>query len=87
MPSADVPKGSPTDWLRRARSDLALAKSTPAGGDVLPESLCFHAQQSVEKAIKAVLVFSGVPFPRTHNIGTLLELLPPGTPRNIALGE
>jgi HEPN domain-containing protein len=38
--------------------------------------LCFHAQQSVEKAIKAVLVFSGIAFPKTHNIGVLLELLP-----------
>jgi HEPN domain-containing protein len=32
-------------------------------------------------------VFSKVPFPKTHNIGVLLELLPAGTPRDTALEE
>jgi HEPN domain-containing protein len=44
---------------------------------VLHETLCFHAQQAAEKAIKAALVFLGVAFPKTHNLGTLLGLLPP----------
>lgn len=35
----------------------------------------FHAQQSVEKAIKAVLAHTNVEFPRTHNIAMLLALL------------
>ena len=87
MPPADIPKGSPADWLRHAWSDLVLAKSTPVNRDILPEALCFHAQQSVEKAIKAVLVFSTIPFPKTHNIGVLLELLPAETPRDAALEE
>lgn len=87
MPPTDVPRGSAADWLRHARSDLALAKSLPADTDVLPETLCFHAQQSVEKAIKAVLVHRGVPFPKTHNIGVLLELLPLQLSRDAVLGE
>jgi HEPN domain-containing protein len=87
MRPTDVPKGSPADWLQHARSDLALAKSTPADRDILPETLCYHAQQSVEKAIKAVLVFSGITFPKTHNIGALLELAPPRTPLDVALEE
>jgi len=45
--------GSPSDWLRRARSDLALAKA-PLPSGALYEDLCFHAQQAAEKAIKAV---------------------------------
>jgi HEPN domain-containing protein len=39
-------------------------------------TLCFHAQQAAEKAIKAVLVGRGVSFPRTHVIERLLDLLP-----------
>lgn len=35
----------------------------------------FHAQQAVEKAIKAVLAHADVEFPRTHNIAMLLALL------------
>jgi len=68
--------GSPDDWLRYARSDLELAR-VEQPPNVMLEGLCFHAQQAVEKAIKAVLVFHGIPFPRSHNISTLLELLPP----------
>ena len=87
MPPTDVPRGSAADWLRHARSDLALAKSLPADLDVLPETLCFHAQQSVEKAIKAVLVHLGVAFLKTHNIGVLIDMLPPQFPRGAALDE
>ncbi len=35
----------------------------------------FHAQQAVEKAIKAVLASASVEFPRTHNLTMLVELL------------
>lgn len=67
--------GSPEDWLRYARSDLELAHVELPPNAML-EGLCFHAQQAVEKAIKSVLVFLGIPFPQSHNISTLLELLP-----------
>jgi len=63
------------DWLRFARSDLAVAKR-PAEGEVLLETLCFHAQQAVEKSLKAVLVAEGTHFPRTHNLKILLDVLP-----------
>lgn len=35
----------------------------------------FHAQQAVEKALKAVLAHAGVVFRRTHDIAELLDLL------------
>ena len=38
--------------------------------------LCFHAQQAVEKAVKAVLIINNISYPQTHNIRTLLDLLP-----------
>ncbi|MBK5941668.1 HEPN domain-containing protein [Halochromatium roseum] len=42
----------------------------------LHDSLCgFHAQQAVEKALKAVLAYAGVVFRRTHDIAELLDLL------------
>jgi len=34
----------------------------------------FHAQQAVEKALKAVLAVRGVEFPFTHDIAVLIEL-------------
>ena len=67
--------GSPEDWMRHAHSDLQLAKiSRPPG--VMLESLCFHAQQAAEKALKAVLVSLRIPFSKTHSIRMLMDLLP-----------
>jgi HEPN domain-containing protein len=75
MPHESHLPGSPSDWLRHARSDLELARvSRPF--EVLFEGLCFHAQQAAEKALKAVLIARGVSPPKTHNIRTLLDLLP-----------
>ena len=38
-------------------------------------SVCFHAQQAVEKWLKAVLVSHGVVFQRTHDLEELAGLL------------
>jgi HEPN domain-containing protein len=70
-PEGRVP-GSPSDWLRRARSDLTLAKvALPRG--VLYEDLCFHAQQAAEKAIKAIYRAQKHKFRYTHDISELLN--------------
>ncbi len=45
MPPERQMPGSPDDWVRRARSDLALAK-IPLPEGALYEDLCFHAQQA-----------------------------------------
>jgi HEPN domain-containing protein len=66
----------PRRWLAFARSDLALAREGRHNDDVFLESLCYHCQQAVEKSLKAVLIAHEVDFPRTHNVGTLAELLP-----------
>lgn len=66
---------TPAAWLLRANSDLALARAALAAAEVLPEDVCFHAQQCAEKAVKALLVHHGVAFPRTHAIEALFDLL------------
>ena len=65
--------GSPREWLRFAREDLAIAATRLP--DVRLALHCFHAQQAAEKAIKAVLVARRVPFPFTHDLGRLIDLL------------
>jgi HEPN domain-containing protein len=72
MPPETGGPESPTEWLRRARSNLARAKATDIGPDVLLEDLCFDAQQACEKSLKAVLVLKGRTVPRTHSIGELI---------------
>jgi HEPN domain-containing protein len=70
----EPPPGSAQDWLRYAVSDLELARMSRTP-QVMLESLCYHAQQCAEKALKAVLVARGIPVPRTHSVGVLLDLL------------
>ncbi|MEN8255542.1 MAG: HEPN domain-containing protein [Verrucomicrobiota bacterium] len=76
MPHNPPACGGSDDWLSRARSDLALASVRPAK-NIRLEDLCYHAQQSVEKSLKAVLIHSETIFPHTHNIKILTGLLPP----------
>ena len=67
--------GSPAQWLAYARSDLGVARLDPPE-DVLWETLAFHLQQAIEKALKAILIDRGIRFPRTHSIELLTQLLP-----------
>lgn len=67
-------------WLAYADSDLAVARGADRPG-VLTETLCFHAQQAAEKAIKAVLVAGGAE-PHERTISRCCLLLSPGTCRS-----
>lgn len=66
-------------WLTKAANDLKNAEHTLTLPD--PEcpldTVCFHAQQCAEKALKALLVSRGIPIEKTHNIGQLLYLCQP----------
>ena len=42
------------------------------------DTVCFHAQQCVEKYLKAALSFFGKDFPKTHDLTELAALLPEG---------
>ena len=69
--------GMPVEWLRRAKSNLIRAKQPKPGG-VFWEDLCFDAQQAVEKALKGLLIFYGIPFRFVHDIAELLTCLEQG---------
>jgi len=62
---------NPREWLVRAKSDLAIA-STRIEGAIF-EDLCFHAQQAVEKSLKALLIHLKIPFPYVHNLAELVS--------------
>jgi HEPN domain-containing protein len=62
-------------WLIRAHSDLNLGRTALHVQGVLPEDACFHAQQCAEKALKGLLTYHNISFPRTHILEMLLDLL------------
>jgi len=61
-------------WLEKADHDLITARQTLLLPDGPTDTVCFHAQQAVEKSLKAVLVCRQVPFPKTHNLIRLMDL-------------
>ncbi|WP_337870262.1 HEPN domain-containing protein [Meiothermus sp.] len=63
----------PKAWLNLAQSDLAYAENPPTRG--LFETSAYLAQQAAEKALKALLIHLQRPFPKTHNLDFLFELL------------
>jgi HEPN domain-containing protein len=65
-------------WVQKAENDLKTAAHTVRLREDCPtDTICFHAQQCVEKYVKALLVWQGVDFPKTHNLEALLALVPP----------
>jgi HEPN domain-containing protein len=64
----------PGDLLSLAREDLAAAEALDRAERVSDAPVGFHAQQAVEKALKAAIASCGQDFPFTHDIGLLMQL-------------
>jgi HEPN domain-containing protein len=65
-------------WSRYAQEDLLAAEAMLERVGVLPRHVCWLSQQAAEKAIKTVLVFLQIDFPRTHDLDALCNLMPDG---------
>ena len=63
------------EWFKRAKSNLERAKLGKTSEDILYEDLCFDCQQTVEKAIKALLISLDKEYLPIHSIARLLELV------------
>jgi len=62
------------NWLFRANEDIAVIEQLyKSGSELYASTICFHAQQAVEKFLKAFLVFQNIDFPRTHDLEFLLS--------------
>jgi HEPN domain-containing protein len=64
-------------FLEKAASDVAAARLLAADACQADDVVGFHAQQAVEKALKAVVAVRSLEIPRSHDIGLLLRLLDP----------
>jgi len=69
------------EWIDQAEGDFATARRE-LRVRIAPnhDAVCFHAQQSAEKYMKALLQEAVIPFGRTHNLVGLLALLVPHMP-------
>ena len=65
-------------WIDKAENDLRNAEHTLTMEESCPfDTVCFHAQQCVEKYLKAQLTYLSIDFPKMHDVGELIRLLPP----------
>jgi HEPN domain-containing protein len=77
MPSANPILAVVREWVVKAENDLKTAIHTlTLGKDAPTDTVSFHAQQCIEKYLKALLVLRGTPFPRTHDLRLLTALVP-----------
>jgi HEPN domain-containing protein len=59
--------------VEKAEADYRAATALDPAD--LPDVVCFHCQQSVEKYLKAALVHLGMPTRKTHNLIVLNDLV------------
>jgi HEPN domain-containing protein len=62
-------------FARKAESDEITLEKLGDDPDVPDDVVGFHAQQALEKLLKAALAHVGVAPPRIHHLGKLLSLL------------
>jgi HEPN domain-containing protein len=67
------------EWIAKAESDLQAAEILSAGANhsSVLDAVCFHAQQCVEKYLKAWLIDQQQASPRTHDLEALAKLCLP----------
>ncbi len=66
------------EWAQKAEADHAAATwlfQAPAGFHV--DAICFHAQQCIEKYLKAWLQEAGIAFRKSHDLEEFLNLILP----------
>ena len=73
--------GTVSEWIEKADSDYRVcARELAVREGASPDAICFHAQQCIEKLMKALLAHHRTKPPLTHNLTHLAELVAPLDP-------
>lgn len=68
--------GRRASWIEKAEHDLRNAEYVMTMEEDCPfDTICYHCRQSAEQYLKAVLVYLGIDFPRTHDLIALFNLI------------
>lgn len=68
------------EWVNKAEEDYRVARREREAKPAAYSAVCFHAQQCVEKYLKAFLQEQDIPFYRTHDLEALMKLCEPMVP-------
>ena len=61
--------------MKKSKNDFLTAKLIYRAEEIDVEIALFHLQQAVEKILKALLLYSKIEAPRTHNLDILIKLV------------
>jgi len=61
------------EWALKARHDLEAAHAVTDRPEPLFDIGSYHCQQAAEKAVKAYLALRDEPFPKTHDLVSLID--------------
>src|SRR5437667_10662757 len=68
-------------WVKKAEADFqSVRRELRARKQPNLDGACFHAQQCIEKYLKARLQEADLAFPRSHDLERLLDLVKPVEP-------
>ena len=68
------------EWIQKAEGDYAIMHQNHHSSNPVHDAICFHAQQCIEKYLKAWLQEANIPFTKTHDLERLLSLIVPMLP-------
>ena len=71
QPTQDELRTEAQRFLRLADRDIKAFQVLKEHPEIHLSTVCFHAQQAVEKCLKAVLILHGIPLHKTHNLKQL----------------
>ena len=64
------------EWISKAEQDWQATRQLLTGRpETVPDVIAFHAQQTGEKYLKALLIQAGEEPPPIHDLGALLDLV------------
>jgi HEPN domain-containing protein len=63
------------EWINKAEGDYLTATREANANPPNYDAVCFHAQQCIEKLLKALLTTKGKTPPKTHDLTVLDSLL------------
>ena len=61
------------EWIKKAEDNYQVACRELKAEPAVPDAVCFHAQQCLEKYLKAILQENDVTFQKTHDLDVLLQ--------------
>jgi HEPN domain-containing protein len=73
LPADDLASSSRT-LARKATSDAIAAREFAGNSDITDEIIGFHAQQAIEKWLKAIIAARGKSFEHTHDLRRLVHV-------------